>query len=60
MWSEWLARTLKQPRALEAAVKHAPAPVVDEEVGIDDVRPSTARLSARAQDEEVRSLAGDL
>ncbi len=60
MWSEWLARTLKQSRALEAAVERAPAPVLDEKPGIDEVRPSTPRLSARAQDGEVRSLAADL
>lgn len=60
MWSEWLARTLKQPRALEAAVKRAPAPAADEESGIDGVRPSTRELALAAQDEESRSLAGDL
>jgi hypothetical protein len=61
MWSEWLARTLKRSHALEgAAVKRPHAPGDDEESGIDDVRPSTARLSARAQDEEVSSLAADL
>jgi hypothetical protein len=60
MWREWLARTLR-PRPGEAAMLvRAPAPVADEEPGVEDVRPSTARLSTHAQDKETASLAADL
>ena len=59
MWNEWLARTLRPRPAQRAALKRALVRAADEETGIDAVRPSTARLAARAQDEEVTSLAAD-
>jgi hypothetical protein len=59
MWSEWLARTLKQPRLPETAVGRA-AVMQCEETGMDDLRPPPRALARAAQDEEIKRLAADI
>ena len=61
MWNEWLARTLKRPRVPEAgAMTRAPAPMQDDEPGMDDMHPPMRALVHAAQGEQENSLATEL